>query len=89
LLSRASTKGDKNTIVVFYTLENATDFDYHIHDFHEVAMSAMLRQQKSLSPFSDGLSSIDYPIFVPAKKRLLSSPNRVSVSGGRKSERQT
>jgi hypothetical protein len=64
------TEGNTNTIVVFYTLENTTDFDYRVEDAHNVTMTAKLEQQNSLSLFSDELSKIDYPIFVPAKKRI-------------------
>jgi hypothetical protein len=67
----AATEGDKNTIVVFYTLENMTDFDYRIEDSPEITMSAKLARQNSLSTFTDKLSKIDYPIVVPAKKRVV------------------
>jgi hypothetical protein len=66
------TEGDKNTIVVFYTLENMTNFDYRVEDAHDVMMNAKLEKQDSLSPFGyDKLSKIDYPVFVPARKRVM------------------
>jgi hypothetical protein len=65
----AYTEGDKNEIVSYYTLENTTVFDYRVEDDHYVTMSARLRKQNSLSPFSER-EKIDYPIFVPAKKRV-------------------
>lgn len=61
------TEGDKNTIVFYYTLENTTDFDYRLEDGAHVAMAGTLEQQHSLSEF-DG--SVNYPISVPAKKRV-------------------
>jgi hypothetical protein len=67
-----ATEGEENTIVVFYTLENMTDFDYRVQDAHDVTMSAKLEKQDSLSLFgTDKLSKIDYPVVVPAKKRIM------------------
>lgn len=63
------TEGDKNTVVFYYVLENTTDFDYRIEDGQNVTMSAKLRREDELSPFS-GWQKIDYPLFVPAKKRV-------------------
>lgn len=63
------TEGDKNTIVFYYTLENTTDFDYRIEDGHDIAMNGKLGREHSLSLFS-GFEKIDYPIAVPAKKRV-------------------
>jgi hypothetical protein len=65
----ADTEGEKNTVVFYYTLENTTDFDYRVEDAHDITMSAKLHKQNNLSPF-DGSGKIDYPIFVPAKKRI-------------------
>jgi hypothetical protein len=65
------TEGDKNSLVFYYILENTTDFDYELQNDNRVRMNATLEQQKSLSPFSAGdFEKIDYPIFVPAKKRV-------------------
>ncbi len=64
-----NTEGDKNTVVFYYTLENTTDFDYRIEDAQSVLMSATLMKQKNFSPFGEN-ERIDYPIFVPAKKRV-------------------
>jgi hypothetical protein len=66
------TEGEKHTVTVLYTLENTTDFDYRVDDAHDVMMNAKLEKKNSLSPFKDELSSIDFPIFVPAKKRTSS-----------------
>jgi hypothetical protein len=68
----AYTEGDNNVIVIYYTLENTTDFDYRIEDGHDVMMSAKLEKQNNLSPFAldDNFAKVDYPIFVPAKKRV-------------------
>src|SRR5260370_27823936 len=63
------TEGDKNTIIFYYTLENTTDFDYRIEDGQNVLMSATLMKQKNFSPFGEN-EKIDYPLFVPAKKRV-------------------
>jgi hypothetical protein len=65
----AITEGDNNDVVIYYTLENTTAFDYRIEDGHEVNMNAKLGQQNSLSPFNER-QRIDYPILVPAKKRV-------------------
>lgn len=65
----ASTEGDNNNIVIYYTLENTTSFDYRVEDGHDVTMNATLERENSLSPFSD-FEKIDYPIFIPAKKRV-------------------
>jgi hypothetical protein len=63
------TEGDQNTCVFYYTVENKTDFDYRIEDGHDILMSARLVQDKNLSPFTEG-QKVDYPVFVPAKKRV-------------------
>jgi hypothetical protein len=63
------TEGEKNNFVFNYTLENTTAFDYRVEDAHEVTISAKLQEQQSLSPLGE-LGSIDYPIVVPAKKRV-------------------
>jgi hypothetical protein len=65
----ADTEGDNNDIVISYTLENTTDFDYRVEDSHGITMNGKLAKEHSLSLFS-GLSKIDFPIFVPAKKRV-------------------
>src|SRR5277367_6172363 len=62
----ALTEGSNNDIVVFYTLENTTDFDYRVDDAHDIAISAKLLKENSLVPFTPE-EKIDYPIFVPAK----------------------
>lgn len=65
----AGTEGDKNYVVFNYTLENTTDFDYRVEDAHNITTSAKLHEQNNLSPFGEA-GKIDYPIFVPAKKRV-------------------
>jgi hypothetical protein len=65
----ADTEGEKNTIIIYYTLENTTDFDYRIESGDQILMSATLMKQKNLSPFDEN-EKIDYPVFVPAKKRI-------------------
>jgi len=50
-------------------LENTTDFDYRVEDGHDILVSAKLQKQNNLSPFHED-GKIDYPIFVPAKKRV-------------------
>jgi hypothetical protein len=64
-----ATEGEKHTIVFYYTLENTTDFDYRVEGGDQILMSATLMRQKNLSPFGEN-QKIDYPIFVPAKKRI-------------------
>ena len=66
----ANTEGDNNNIVVDYTLENTTAFDYRVPDATNVTMTAKLLRQNELSIFSEESGRIDYPIFVPAKKRV-------------------
>jgi hypothetical protein len=63
------TEGEKNTVVFYYTLENTTAFDYRLENGDKVLMSATLAKQRHLSPFSEQ-EKIDYPVFVPAKKRV-------------------
>lgn len=58
-------------MVVSYALENTTDFDYRVMDATNVTMTAKLKSQNELSLFSEKAGTIDYPIFVPAKKRVL------------------
>jgi hypothetical protein len=64
-----NTEGDKNTIVFFYTVENMTDFDYRVEDDHNITMNAKLQSQNDLSPLGEN-GKVDYPIYVPAKKRV-------------------
>jgi hypothetical protein len=66
----ASTEGDSNNIEVSYTLENTTDFDYRVTDATNVTMTAKLARQNELSSFNEDSGKIDYPIFIPAKKRV-------------------
>lgn len=65
----ADTEGDNNNIVVYYTLENTTDFDYRIERGTNVTFNGKLLRENSLSPSTD-FERIEYPIFVPAKKRV-------------------
>jgi hypothetical protein len=65
-----STEGDKNSVVFSYTLENTTDFDYQVEGGGNVRVSATLDGQNTLAPF-EKFVTIDYPIFVPAKKRVV------------------
>jgi hypothetical protein len=44
----ADTEGDKNYIVIYYTVENFTDFDYQLDDAHNVFMSAKLLRPRSI-----------------------------------------
>jgi hypothetical protein len=66
----SDTEGDNNDIVVYYTLENTTAFDYRVSDATNVTMTAKLLSQNELSYISEESGKIDYPIFVPAKKRV-------------------
>jgi hypothetical protein len=63
------TEGDKNTIVFYYVLENTTDFDYRLQNGENVVMNGKLQRENSLTPFMKP-EGIDYPIFVPARKRV-------------------
>ena len=64
------TEGDPNTIVFYYTLENRTDFDYRIESGPDITMNAKLAKEKNIESLSESTGKIDYPIFVPARKRV-------------------
>jgi hypothetical protein len=64
-----TTEGKQNTIVFFYILENMTDFDYRLDKDQKSTMTARLGKQNGLTPFLSS-KGIDYPIFVPARKRM-------------------
>lgn len=64
-----ATEGDKQNLVFSYTLENRTDFDFRLTEGASVQMNAKLGQEQSLVPFAD-YGKLDYPIFVPARKRV-------------------
>ncbi len=42
----AYTEGDENNVVIYYTLENTTDFDYRIEDGQNVMMSSKAGKTK-------------------------------------------
>lgn len=63
------TERDKNTIVFYYTLENSTDFDYRVEDGHDIVMNKRFERKNNLSRFTEH-ETIDYPILVPARKRV-------------------
>lgn len=55
--------------VLYYTLENHTDFDYELPSPHQLEITARLKRQNSLSG-SDSLIRPDSErIFIPAKQR--------------------
>ena len=62
-------EGSKNSMLFNYTLENATDFDYHVEDVTHGNLNAMLSQQNSLIGMGEA-GKLDYPISVPARKRV-------------------
>jgi hypothetical protein len=64
-----TTEGKENTIVFFYILENMTDFDYRLDKEQKSTMTARLEKQNGLTPFLSS-EGIEYPIFVPARKRM-------------------
>jgi hypothetical protein len=65
----ADTEGSNNTIVVYYVLENTTDFDYQIEDGSSVSLDAQLDKDHSLSN-DVNILSVTYPVVVLAKKRM-------------------
>jgi hypothetical protein len=65
----ADTEGDKNSLVFFYVLENTTDYDYRVKEGQNILLSAKLVSKNSLAPV-ETYAHIDYPILVPAKKRI-------------------
>lgn len=64
-----TTEGKDNTIVFFYILENMTDFDYSVDKDQRSTMTTRLGRQNGLTPFLSS-KGIDYPIFLPARKRM-------------------
>src|SRR5882724_2053900 len=48
---------------------DTTDFDYRVGSSDQILMNATLMKQKNLTPFTE-TEKIDYPIIVPAKKRM-------------------
>jgi hypothetical protein len=66
------TEGDKRMIVFYYILENVTATDYKVENGSNTVVAARLKRQNSLSVVRDeGWGKIDYPLFVPAKQRVL------------------
>lgn len=63
------TEGEKNTYVFSYVLENTTDFDYRIEDGPDIFLSAKRPEKDGLVPFGE-YGKIDFPIIVPARKRV-------------------
>ena len=70
LVSTDTDKDRENVIVFYYILENTTDFDYRVEDGRRITMTGKLEDERSLSAFLKSQGVIDYPIFVPAKKRV-------------------
>jgi hypothetical protein len=65
-------EGSGKTLTFGYVLENTTQSDYRVPDGTHVLLAASLKQERSISNVNDPrLLRIDYPIFVPAKGRLL------------------
>lgn len=61
-------EGQDQDIYVAYDLKNNTDSDISISDDSEVHLGAQLQRGDAMS-FSDGkILSIDYPIFIPARR---------------------
>jgi hypothetical protein len=69
---RVDTEGDENTIVIYYTLENKTEFDYTIEKEQGLIVLAKLQQEGSLTGTKrdDKLLQLDYPVFIPSKQRF-------------------
>jgi hypothetical protein len=70
LVGTETNKEKQNVIVFYYTLENTTDFDFRVEDGQHITITGKLKDEKSLTPFLKPAGVIDYPIFVPAKKRV-------------------
>ena len=65
-----------NTIVIYYTLENTTDIDYHMPPQEQLEVDGRLKLDKSLTaplnsaPVGSSLLKLDKEqIFIPAKQR--------------------
>lgn len=61
-------------IVMYYTLENKTDFDYRMPARNQIEFNAKLKRENSLSANSQLLSLDEQPVFLPANQRV-----RISV----------
>ena len=66
------TEGEKNSFWLAYTVENHTNDDYRIEsDSNQVHLAAILkRTNNSLSFADDKEITIDYPVFIPAKRSV-------------------
>jgi hypothetical protein len=65
------TEEEFNYLVFYYILQNNTDYDYQISDLSNIVILAKLKRQDSFSGDKDSpYLTTDYPIFIPAGKRL-------------------
>jgi hypothetical protein len=60
-----------NDLVFTYILENPTDYDCRISEGPTVKLFSRLKSQNSLSPYNYERLQTKFPIFIPAKERVL------------------
>jgi len=67
----ATTEGNDKTFVIYYTLQNNTDFDYKVQDQRELSFAGELRRQKGASfDHEDDFYGGNFPLFIPAHGRV-------------------
>lgn len=65
----AEGKVGSKTLVLYYTLENTTDFDYRMPKKDQLEINGRLRRENSLSASSGAISIDDDENFFPARQR--------------------
>ncbi len=71
IYDHVDTEGVDNNFVFYYTLHNATEYDYKISNLSDVITMAVLKKQNSLSGSpNDEFFKPDCPIFIPVKQRI-------------------
>ena len=64
-----SNESTVSMIVLYYTLENTTDSDYHMPPQEQLEVDARLKREKSLSGDTGILTLDKEQVFIPAKQR--------------------
>jgi len=62
--------GKRRTIVFYYALENQTDRDYEVKDRTSMVIYEQFSGKHNLELSEDKELSLDYPLFVPARRRV-------------------
>jgi len=74
--------GDKNNLTFNYVLQNNTDVDYRVDNDFKIEITGKLKGMKALGEFAGHYVTTNYPIFIPAHRRVrvsLSIPYRYPV----------